>query len=242
MKEKSNTIVILHGWGLSACIFAPLTDAFIRKGYKVLTPDLPGFGKSALPEKPLTLNDYAQFLRDYLKTRTSSKVILIGHSFGGRVSLRYQKKYPQDVAALILTGTPGFTPIPKRKLLLFIALAKLGKFLFTLPPLNYVKDPVRRWYYYFVGAKEFFRAEGAMRQTFKNIVQEELIADMESVTCPCLLLWGELDIIVPISIAHRMEHAITKSQLIIVPDADHGLPFKQPEVFVTYGERFLTTL
>ncbi|MBI3343165.1 alpha/beta hydrolase, partial [Candidatus Gottesmanbacteria bacterium] len=143
---------------------------------------------------------------------------------------------------LILSGTPGFTPIPKKKLLLFIALAKVGKLLFSIPPLNLVQDAVRRWYYYVVGAREFFRAEGAMRETFKNIVKEDLVRSMEAVDIPTLLLWGELDIIVPVSIAQRMHQVIAGSELVVIPEADHGVPFKQPEVFASYVERFLKTL
>ena len=133
--------------------------------------DLPGFGASKMPEHPLTLSDYARFLDEYLKMNQIVQPILIGHSFGGRVSLKYNELYPKHTRALILSGTPGFTPIPKKKLLFFITLAKIGGFLFSIPPLSLVQDTVRRWYYYVVGAKEFFRAEGAMRETFKRIVR-----------------------------------------------------------------------
>jgi len=62
---------------------------------------------------------------------------------------------------------------------------------------------------------------------------------MESVGVPCLLLWGEYDIIVPVAIAERMHQVVAGSQLVVIPEADHGVPFKQPEVFVSYIERFL---
>jgi len=232
-------IVILHGWGLSGKTFIPLTEELKKCGYRVWTPDLPGFGESGMPERPLTLTDYAHFLDEYLKKNRIKHPILIGQSFGGRVSLKYNQLHPKSVRALILSGTPGFTPIPKKKLLLFIALAKIGKLLFSIPPLSLFQDAVRRWYYYAVGAKEFFRAEGAMRETFKRIVQEDLVASMEVVDIPTLLLWGEYDIIVPVSIAERMHQVIAGSELIVIPEADHGVPFKQPEVFASYVKRFL---
>lgn len=233
------SIVILHGWGLSGKTFAPLGQKLRRSGYRVFTPDLPGFGESKRPEHPLTLADYAKFLDEYLKKNHIQHPIFIGHSFGGRVSLKYNELYPKIIRALILSGTPGFTPIPKKKLVLFIALAKIGKLLFSIPPLSLVQDAVRRWYYYVVGAKEFFRAEGAMRETFKRIVQEDLVSAMEAVNIPCLLLWGEYDIIVPVPIAGRMHQVIAGSELIVIPEADHGVPFKQPEIFSSYAERFL---
>ncbi len=235
-------IVILHGWGLSGKTFTPLAESLKKQGFRVYAPDLPGFGESKIPGSPLTLVDYAQFLDEYLTKNRIQQPIFIGHSFGGRVSLKYNQLHPKHVRVLILSGTPGFTPIPKKKLLLFIALAKVGKLLFSIPPLNLVQDAVRRWYYYVVGAREFFRAEGTMRETFKSIVREDLVAAMEVVDIPTLLLWGEYDIIVPVSIAERMHQVIAGSELIVIPEADHGVPFKQPEVFASYVERFLKTL
>lgn len=232
-------IVILHGWGLSGKTFTPLADALKKRGHRVFAPDMPGFGEAAQPEKPLTLADYARFLDGFLRKMKIEHPILVGHSFGGRVSLKYNELHPKNVRAFVLSGTPGFTPIPKKKLLLFIALAKVGKFLFSIPPLSLLQDAVRRWYYYVVGAKEFFRAEGAMRETFKNIVKEDLVTAMEAVDIPTLLLWGEYDIIVPVAIAQRMRQVIAGSELVVIPEADHGVPFKQPEVFTSYIERFL---
>lgn len=237
--ESRGDIVILHGWGLSGKTFAPLGESLKKLGYSVRAPDMPGFGDTQMPEKPLTLTDYAKFLDDYLRIHKIEQPILIGHSFGGRVSLKFNELYPKHVRVLILSGTPGFTPIPKKKLLLFIVLAKIGKLLFAIPPLNLIQDSVRRWYYYAVGAKEFFRAEGMMRETFKQIVNEDLVRAMEAVDAPTILLWGEYDIIVPVAIAERMHRLIAESELIVIPEADHGVPFKQPEVFASYIEKFL---
>lgn len=239
---KTPPLVVLHGWGLSGQAFAPLTTELTRLGYPVFAPDLPGFGKSDMPTRPLTLTDYAYFLSHYLEKQRIKNPVFIGHSFGGRVALTFNRRYPNRIRALILTGVPGFTPIPKRKLALFIFIAKLGRLLFSIPPLSLLKDQVRRWYYYVVGAKEFFRAEGAMRVTFKRIVREDLAPAMAAISVPTLLIWGELDSIVPTPIAERMHRAIEGSEFVIIPDADHGVPFKQPEIFVPYVTRFLESL
>ena len=105
-----------------------------------------------------------------------------------------------------------------------------------------VQDTVRRWYYYVVGAKEFFRAEGAMRETFKRIVREDLVTSMEAIDLPTLLLWGEYDIIVPLSIAERMHRLIIGSEFFVIPEANHGVPYKQPDEFASYVTRFLGKL
>lgn len=239
---SKSDIVILHGWGLSGSSYIPLRKELVKKGFQVFVPDLPGFGQSDIPKYPLSLRDYAKFLYEYLDLYHITTPILIGHSFGGRVALKFNQLYPKSVCALILSGTPGFTPIPMTKLTLFILLAKIGSIIFSIPPFLIFKNHVRRWYYYAVGAKEFLRAEGTMRQTFKNIVREQLESAMVAVSVPTLLVWGQMDIIIPTSIAARMHKVIQKSELIIIPDSDHGVSFKQPRIFADTITKFLRSL
>ncbi|MBI3386018.1 alpha/beta hydrolase [Candidatus Gottesmanbacteria bacterium] len=239
---KKPQIVILHGWGLSGSVFKPLVSELSHLGYKAYAPDMPGFGTEPAPSYSWKLRDYVRFVDEFLTRHHIVRPIFLGHSFGGRISLKYQQLHPKNVTALILTGTPGFTPIPRRKLLLFVAVAKVGKLLFSIPPLTLMRDQFQRWYYYVVGAREFFRAEGIMRDVFKNIVEEELVSSMETVRIPCLLLWGEYDIIVSLSIARHMQEVIPGAELKVIPEADHGIPFKQPDVFASYVDRFIKSL
>lgn len=228
-------IVILHGWGLSAKTFAPLAAELRRQHFQVFSPDLPGFGESVIPDRALNLEDYVTFLEMYFKKNHIEKPILIGHSFGGRVALKYQYQYPDSIHSLILTGTPGFTPIAKKKLAVFVAIAKIGKIFFNFPS-------VRNWYYYVVGAREYARAQGAMKETFKNVVSENLLDYMSSVRVPTLLVWGEQDIITPVWIAQKMKNVIHDAHVVIIPNADHGVAYKQPKEFFAAIYDFLLTL
>jgi len=229
----------LHGWNLSGSCFIKLAKALRTRGYRVFAPDLPGFGTEPAPKRAWHVVDYAEFIRQYVLKKQISHPLFIGHSFGGRVSLKYAQVYPKDVRGLILTGTPGFSPIPKKKLFIFFIIAKVGGLVFSIPPLHLLSDIVRRWLYYVAGAREFLRAEGAMRETFKYIVQDNLVGAMESIRVPCLLLWGEYDVIVPVAIARKMQEVIFGATLKIIPETDHGVPFKEPEIFTQYVERFL---
>jgi pimeloyl-ACP methyl ester carboxylesterase len=225
-------IVILHGWGLSANTFAPLAAELRKNHMIVFVPDFPGFDSRHIPTNPMTLSDYVDFLDEYMHKHNIKKPILIGHSFGGRVALKYQNNFPKKVAALVLTGTPGFTPISKNKLTVFIMIAKVGGALMSLPVLNMIKDRVRLWYYYAVGARDFYRAEGVMRETFKNIVKEPLVECMENIRVATLLVWGEHDVIVPPAVAYQMEKVIPRARLILIAKIGHDVPFKSPKIFV----------
>jgi len=236
----SRPIVILHGWGLSAKTFASLVTELRKQQFRVYAPDFPGFDSLHIPKEPLSLTDYVIFLHEYFQKHSITTPILIGHSFGGRVALKYQEKYPAH--ALILTGTPGFTPISKKKLAIFITIAKVGGTLMSLPVLYRLKDRVRLWYYYVVGARDFYRAEGVMRETFKNIVKEPLVKCMEAIRVPTILVWGEDDIIVPVRVAHMMMKVIRSAKLIVIPGEGHNVPFKNPKKFVDSIYDFLFSL
>jgi pimeloyl-ACP methyl ester carboxylesterase len=233
------TIVILHGWGLSKKTFIPLHQEFEQRGHEVISLDFPGFGETKTPERVLHLDDYAEYLYTFLQKENIKYPVLMGHSFGGRVSLRFSTMNPKSVRALILSGTPGYTPVSRKKLLFFIAIAKIGKSVLSLPTLSFLSETFKKWYYYIVGAKEYYRAQGTMRDTIKNIVSELLIEDMKKVKVPCLLLWGESDIIVPVRIGVKMRDTIPGSIFEMIVGADHGVPFKRPKEFADKVEEFL---
>lgn len=230
-----NPIVILHGWGLSKDRYGALSAELQKKGFRVFSFDFPGFGAEKAPENPLVLTDYVQFLNAYLKKNKLKNPVLVGHSFGGRVALKYQYVHPGEARALILTGTPGFTPVAKRKLMVLIALAKIGKIFLNIP---FIRD----WFYYVAGARDYYRAQGPMKQTFKNIVQEQLVDYMRSVRIPTLLVWGEHDMITPVWIARKMSGVIGNSKLIVIPESDHGVSYKKPELFVATIYDFLLSV
>ena len=82
-----------------------------------------------------------------------------------------------------------------------------------------------------MGARDYYRAEGKMRDTFKNIVREELVTSMKHVSVPTILIWGAQDIIVPVSIANHMKETIPGASLTVAPEFGHGLPYKNPKEF-----------
>jgi pimeloyl-ACP methyl ester carboxylesterase len=230
MGKKS--IVILHGWGLSGETFQPLSRVLAKKGYTVFSPDLPGFGKSPAPVSPVDLSYYVQFLYNFLKKNRIRDPIIIAHSFGGRIVLKYLFFYPTSVCGVVLTGVPGYTPVPRGRRAVCVALAKVGKFIFAVPPLSLFRDHIRTWYYYVAGAREYYRARGTMRETFKHIVQENLESYMKHVRVPTILAWGENDRITPLWIARKMAKTIPHARLVVIANSDHGVSYKNPEDFM----------
>ena len=105
-----DTIVLLHGWGQNIEMMKMVSDPF-SSDYDIVIIDLPGHGKSEEPKKVLTLYDFVDCVKSLLDSLNIQNPILIGHSFGGKISLLYASMY--DVKKLVLFGSPFKKEITK---------------------------------------------------------------------------------------------------------------------------------
>ncbi len=107
-------VVFIHGY----CETHKIWDAFIPKlvhSFRIISPDLPGFGKSPLPDGIFSLGDIACNLHDLLVEIRAENPILIGHSLGGYISLAYVKKYPSEVKGFGLFHSNALEDTPEKK-------------------------------------------------------------------------------------------------------------------------------
>ena len=102
-KKEKPAIVFLHGWGQNIEMMTPLGDARKEKN-DVVSIDLPGFGRSEEPKYAWQLMDYVDMLKELFDKLNIINPILVGHSFGGRISLAYASMY--NVDKMILFGSP----------------------------------------------------------------------------------------------------------------------------------------
>lgn len=221
MKTTSKPrVVILHGWGASSKHFQELAALFEKQGFSVEVPDLPGFGGSPLTKDPMTFGDYVSFVEKALGKR---KVILIGHSFGGRIAVVFTAKHPGHVAKLILTGASGIVhPLLLKQKLVF-ALAKIGKAL----GFSFLRKPL----YFFLGEWDYYQS-GPLAQTFQQVYRVSIEDDLPKISVPTLLVWGEKDTATSLRDGELMHRKIQGSTLVIVNGATHKLPYEMPHVFV----------
>ncbi|MDO8621388.1 MAG: alpha/beta hydrolase [Candidatus Levybacteria bacterium] len=232
--EDEKTIIILHGWGLNADKYNGLAKILALK-YKVFTPDLPGFGKN-LTDKELYLMDYVNFLKDFIKDKKLKNIILLGHSFGGRIIAKFlsicnAKEY--GIKGVILTGTP----LTQRKLslrkIIGALMAKMGKNVLGILPKSMSQgsqDFFRKIVYTIIGEWDYYKAN-KMRKTFTHIVSENLETYLDKIKVPTLIVWGENDTITPISIGIKIQKLIANSKLIIIGNETHKLPYANPQIF-----------
>jgi len=231
-------ILILPGWNSAKALYSPLVDTFIEEGFRVSVMSFPGFPDCPAPNKPWSLSDYVTFTDTYISTHIKGPYIIIGHSFGGRVALKYASISRPLLQGVVLTGAPGFRPVPWYRYYPVFTLAKLGG---VICP-EWVRKKIRNAYYYIFHIHDYTRVSGTMKETFKRIVSENVLPYMLGITVPVLLVWGEADRIVPVQIAKKMHRTIKNSELIIIPSARHSVPFSHAKEFVTEIIRFVSEI
>lgn len=218
-------IFILHGWESRVEKWRPLKEELEGVDFEVFLPELPGFGETPPPERAWGVSDYAQ----WVKERLPKDYFLVGHSFGGRIAIKIAARNPKGLAGLILIDSAGIRPRKQLKRCIFWFLAKSSKILFLLPPFCFFKSCARWMLYKLVGERDYYRAQGVMRMTFKKVVAEDLKKTMKKIKIPTLILWGERDKITPLSDGRLMNSLIKNSLFKIFSDTGHDLPLKFPQ-------------
>ena len=186
-------IVLLHGWGQNIAMMKPLGDPFIDR-FRITILDFPGFGESEEPPKPWTISDYVLLLEKFIKELKIKKPIIMGHSFGGRVAIKYSANHP--IEKLVLFGSPCIRT--QKKLPLSTRILKKLK---TLPGLNEIGEYMKKY----IGSRDYRAASPVMRQTLVEVVNEDLSSFAKQIEEPTLLIWGENDEEEPVESAKMLE-------------------------------------
>ena len=213
--SRKATLVFLHGWKSEAAIWAGIISDVGGVGYRSIALDFPGFGKSQNPRKPFTVSDYVEVLHELLRKLNVRNPILVGHSFGGRVALKYAYTYPNGVLKIILVGSAGIR-LKSTSRTLKKGVAKVVKPLFKPS----FMEPLRRGIYRALGAHDYVDRED-LKETFLNVIQEDLRSILPRVSATTLLLWGERDKETRPEEGAIMNALLPRSEMIEIKSAGH---------------------
>ncbi|MDR2606048.1 MAG: alpha/beta hydrolase [Oscillospiraceae bacterium] len=215
--QLPRTVLILEGWGTNAELYRSMAEHIAALGYRVLIPDLPGFGKSPEPPEPLSNADYADFVDGFLTSKGIERVTLIGHSHGGRIAIKAVGENRLNAAAerIILIGSAGIvhekTDAQKKKAAHYQAVKKLLSFSPTLT------EKYKRSH----GSADYRAATPVMRDTLVRVISEDLRGLLPNIKQPTLLIWGENDTDTPVTDGKIMEQLLPDAGLVIIPNAGH---------------------
>ena len=222
---KKDTLIFLHGWGQNIEMMRPIGDNFQNR-FRITILDFPGFGESEEPKEAWTIDDYELMLEEFLKKVNVKKPIVIGHSFGGRVAIRYSARNP--ISKLVLFGSPCIRI--QEELSLGVKILKKLK---TLPGLNCLGEYMKK----FIGSRDYKAASPIMRQTLVNVVNEDLSKFAREIEEPTLLIWGTNDTEAPLNEAKELEKIMLDAALITLPGTHYAYLENLPRV-VTILDNF----
>ena len=207
-KGKKN-IVLLHGWGQNIQMMDPIGKR-LENLATITIVDLPGHGESSEPKEALTIYDYCDVVKELLDKLKIKKPILIGHSFGGRISICFAAKYGAE--KLILLGAPCI-----RKNTKVSAKTKVLKGLKKVPGLNKLEGFAKKH----IGSRDYRNASPVMREILVNTVNEDLSDSAKKIDCPTLLIWGDADTEAPLEEAQELEKIMKDAGLVVYEGGTH---------------------
>lgn len=249
MKGEGTPLVLLHAFPLSSKMWLgelePLSSRF-----KVIVPDLPGFGKSPV-QKAVSMADMAlktSQLLDSLKVK--EPVVLAGLSMGGYVSFEFLRQFPKRVRALGLFATRASddTPQAREKRMQSIeALEKFGMEPFTK---KIVKSQLGKSTHdskpevvkQALAIMNETNPEGAVAALRAMAVRRDSTDLLSSINFPVLIAAGEEDEIAPAAEMRAMHEKIRGSEFHVLPKAAHLINLEQPAEFRRIFEAFLKKL
>ena len=222
------TVLALHGWQRTHQDFSPVIEAAATLPGGPLNAvgiDLAGFGATPPPPEPWGSEEYALHLLPLFEEPgvLADRVVLVGHSFGGRVAVHLAPLVPDRIERLVLTGVPLLDREGRRARL---ALAfRLARRLHGLGVIGEARMEALRHKY---GSPDYRAVRGVMRGVFVRVLSEKYADQMAAIPCPVELLWGEQDTETPLEVAVRAQPLFPSARLVTLPAVGHLTPTEAP--------------
>lgn len=215
-------LIFLHGSGAYGGVWRYQTDYFPDSDAINLPGHLQGQTLNSVEE-------YVDWLREYVRGRGYRDVVLVGHSLGGAIALMYAIKYPQELKGIVIIGSG--------------ARLKVHPMYLTTPE-EAIKGNLQEWYQQMVAGHrltpEDYKREviekrkaigpAVMLNDFLCCDKFDLMDRVQEIKLPALIICGELDMMTPVKYANYLGTKLTNSRVVIIPQATHLVFAEKPEV------------
>lgn len=247
VKGEGPGVLLVHGIPGSAAVWGRVSQDLVDAGFRVLAPDLLGFGASARPAgvEGLWLEAQVEALAELLGALQDEPVIAVGHDFGAPVSVILAHRRPRSVSGLVLAAGNLFAdtpiPVPLNATTMPVVGGLAARILFSTPllrtmlrigvgrpsvrldPATYLGDAAQRR----AIATIFATALRELAARYRCV--EAALAELVQ---PTVVLWGDRDPFFGIQQANRAAAAIPTARLHVQRDAGHFLPAERPGGFL----------
>jgi pimeloyl-ACP methyl ester carboxylesterase len=106
---NGRTVLLLHGNNFGGFYFKAIIDGLTKEGFRVITPDQIGYGRSSKPIAPYNLSSQARNTWRILQHEKIERVAVIGHSMGGMLAARFATQFPKSVERVVIYNPIGLT-------------------------------------------------------------------------------------------------------------------------------------
>lgn len=234
---QGDTLLLLHGLFGALSNFTDLIEHF-RSQYKVVVPILPLFDLDIFHT---TVGGLQKYIHKFVELMDYKNIHLLGNSLGGHVGLVHVLKHPERIKSLILTGSSGLfesgmgDTYPKRGDYEYIK--KKTEMTFYDPAMA-TKELVDEVFDITNNRIKVIKIIALAKSAIRNNLGEEL----NQITQPTLLIWGNNDIVTPPFVAREFHKMIPNSELYFLDKCGHAPMMEVPGEFNQILERFLTKL
>lgn len=249
-RGKSRSILLVHGIGADGARDYSEQIAWLRESFHVVAVDLPGFGQSDKSDALYTPANYAAVLKHVADRFLQRPFVLVGHSMGALVSLRYAAVNPDDVERLVVMSVPGvlhrhattsrylasFMGVSQSEFESLSWLARLpGKLLTPLErlgvdPYSVLADPQQR--------KDMLDGEPTNIAGLAAAI-DDLQQELPAVRAETLIVWGGEDVITPLRIGRVLARTLPRARLEVIENASHTPMTDTPRALRAALEPFL---
>jgi 2-hydroxy-6-oxonona-2,4-dienedioate hydrolase len=240
---SKSTIVLIHGLGASAERWEYVIPLF-NKNYRVIVPDLIGFGYSDKPLVDYTTDFFSNFLANFLEKIGLEKTNIIGSSLGGQISAEYAYVHKDSIGKLVLVSPSGAmnhsTPALDAYVMAALYPDKEGAEnaykMMAAPGQNINPKIIED----FVTRMKLPNAKMAFMSTLLGLKNaEDIITKLKTITIPSLIIWGERDPVIPIKYADSFVSSIQDCRFYRMDGCGHTPYVDEPEKFAKIVLDFL---
>ena len=231
---KGFPLVLVHGFLGSSKMWEPQIN-FFKNDFRVITPDLPGFGKSNNVKSHNSIQSVANLLLKCLKEKKINKFYLLGHSMGGMIVQEMAKKDGDKISKLVCYSTGPRGEMPGR----FETVDQSRELLKKKGLEITAKNIAKTWFIKGEDAKYFDICIEAGKQTSIETADNALIAcknwngvdTLKNIKNKTLIVWGDQDKSYNLEQIQTLENNIENSKLIIFKNCAHNIHLEQPDQF-----------
>lgn len=224
---EGRPIIVLHGLMGALSNFDATFKYFSKRGYNVIIPELPLY---TLPLLKTNVKNLANYLHDFIEFKNLKDVVLLGNSLGGHIALYYIKHFPQDVSALILTGSSGLYEnsmggnYPRRGDKDFVKRKTQEVFYNKDIATEELVDQV----YNVINDRNTLVKTLAIA---KSALRHNMAKDLPQMSQPSCIIWGKNDTVTPPEVAEDFHKLLPDSDLYWIEECGHAAMMEHPTTF-----------